>query len=51
MDYSPANSSVHGISRARILEWIAISFSNDTKILTQLFYMKKTHRKIEVIDI
>ena len=26
MDYSPAGSSVHGISQARILEWIAISF-------------------------
>ena len=27
MDCSPAGSSVHGISQARILEWIAISFS------------------------
>ena len=27
MDYSPSGSSVHGISQARILEWIAISFS------------------------
>ena len=26
-DYSPPGSSVHGISQARILEWIAISFS------------------------
>ena len=26
MDYSPPGSSVHGISQARILEWIAISF-------------------------
>ena len=51
MDYSPPNSSVHGISQARILEWVAISFSNDTKILTQLFYVKKTHRKTEVIEI
>ena len=25
-DYSPPGSSVHGISQARILEWIAISF-------------------------
>ena len=25
MDYSPPGSSVHGISRARILEWVAIS--------------------------
>ena len=27
LDCSPAGSSVHGISQARILEWIAISFS------------------------
>ena len=27
MDYSPPGSSVHGISQARMLEWVAISFS------------------------
>ena len=27
MDYSPPGSSVYGISQARILEWVAISFS------------------------
>ena len=27
MHYSPPGSSVHGISQARILEWVAISFS------------------------
>ena len=27
MDCSPPDSSVHGISQARILEWVAISFS------------------------
>ena len=27
MDYSPPGSSLHGIFQARILEWIAISFS------------------------
>ena len=27
LDYSPPGSSVHGISQARILEWVAISFS------------------------
>ena len=27
MDYSLPGSSIHGISQARILEWIAISFS------------------------
>ena len=29
MDCSPPCSSVHGISQARILEWVAISFSGD----------------------
>ena len=27
LDYSPRGSSVHGISQARILEWVAILFS------------------------
>ena len=30
MAYSPAGSSVHRISQARILEWVAISFSRGT---------------------
>ena len=38
MDYSPPGSCVHGISQARILEWVAISFSS------QLYFHK---RKIE----
>ena len=27
MDYSPPGSSAHGIFQARILEWVAISYS------------------------
>ena len=27
MDYSPPGSSIHGIFQARVLEWVAISFS------------------------
>ena len=27
MDYNPPGSSVHGILQARMLEWVAISFS------------------------
>ena len=30
MDYGPPGSSVHGISQARILEWVAISFSRES---------------------
>ena len=29
MDWNPPGSSVHGISQARILEWVAISFSRE----------------------
>ena len=31
MDFSPPGSSVHGILQARILQWVAISFSNAWK--------------------
>ena len=31
MDCCPPGSSVHGISQARILEWVAISFSTDNR--------------------
>ena len=33
LGYSPPGSSVHGISQARILEWIAISFSRGSSWL------------------
>ena len=33
MDYSPSGSSVYGISQARILEWVAISFSRGSSQL------------------
>ena len=32
MDCSPPGSSVHGISQARILEWVAISFSRGSSL-------------------
>ena len=30
VDYSPPGSSVYGISQARILQWVAISFSRES---------------------
>ena len=33
VDYSPPGSSVHGILQARILEWVAISFSRGSSQL------------------
>ena len=32
MDYSPPGSSVHGISQARIQEWVATSFSRGSSL-------------------
>ena len=31
VDCSPLGSSIHGILQARILEWVAISFSRDDR--------------------
>ena len=38
MDCSPPNSSVHGILQARILEWIAISFSNTYALINSICF-------------
>ena len=37
MDCSPPSSSVHGISQARILEWVAVPFSRGKD---NVFYLK-----------
>ena len=42
VDYSLPGSSVHGIFQARILEWVAISFSIDRKGQNYIH----THKKI-----
>ena len=42
MDCSPPGSSVHGILQARILEWVAVSFSRGSSWVrnqTQVFHM------------
>ena len=38
MDYSPPGSSVYGILQARILEWVAISFSRSIPYLLARFH-------------
>ena len=45
MDCSPVGSSVHGISQARILTWVAISFSKRGLILVAnyLFFFFPQH--------
>ena len=35
MDCSPPGSSVHGISRARILEWVAISWEQSSQMRSE----------------
>ena len=40
MDYSPLGSSIHGISQARILEGVAISFS------TVFFYLNEILKQL-----
>ena len=39
MDYRPPGSSVHGILQARILEWVAVSFSSGSYLQTQVSCM------------
>ena len=39
MDCSPPGSSIHGILQARILEWVAISFSTGSHHLLSLVTM------------
>ena len=36
MDCNPPGSSVHGIFQARILEWVAISFSRQIGTIGQI---------------
>ena len=42
MDYNLLDSSIHGIFQARILEWVAISFSRVTQTQTyqQIIFLK-----------
>ena len=56
MDYSPPGSSVHRILQARILEWVAVSYSRGSSqpkdqtrvscIVSRLYYL--SHQKVQV---
>ena len=55
MDCSPPGSSVHGISQARILEWVAISYSrgsflpsDQTRVSCMSLYLKSNHTKSRI---
>ena len=43
MDCSPLGSSVHGIFQARILEWVAISFSRREQFKIYIYTYTHTH--------
>ena len=52
MDCSLPNISIHGISQAQILEWVAISFSKIGQIkLSSLRSRKKKKRKMSLRDL
>ena len=48
MDYSPPGSSVHEISQARILEWVAIFFSSRPLLRENLTEYKREREEIQV---
>ena len=45
MDCSPPDSSVHGLFQARILEWVAISFSRENILLLWRKYQRANKQK------
>ena len=56
MDCSPPGSSVHGIFQARILEWVAISFSrvsSQPRDQTRVSYesLKTIQKKMEKLTL
>ena len=46
MGYSPPGSSIHGILQARIVEWVAISFSRGSSRLRDRILISCTGRQI-----
>ena len=46
MDYSPPGSSIHGILQARVLEWVAISFSRGSSSLRDQTGVSSIARRI-----
>ena len=46
MDYSLPGSSVHGISQARILERVAISYSRGSSQLITIYYLFQAFIKV-----
>ena len=51
MDSSPPGSSVHGILQARVLEWVAISFSRGKERVGQIENVVWKHIYITICKI
>ena len=49
MDWSLPGSSVHGIFQARVLEWVAIAFSNYTSIKKKKVTCKQQKKNHDLI--
>ena len=47
MDCSLPGSSIHGIFQARVLEWVAIAFSQNMIQMNLYMKLKQTHRHRE----
>ena len=43
MDCSPPGSSIHGIFQARVLQWVAIAFSDSGPTIDQLYNQRFNH--------
>ena len=46
-DCSPSGSSVHGISQARVLEWVAIAFSVNANII---YYLDEWASQVALVN-
>ena len=51
IDSSPPGSPIPGILQARILEWVAIFFSNTPTIICQIFTLQKSQRGTSEIQL
>ena len=47
MDCSPPGSSIHGIFQARVLEWVAIAFSDKQLYASKLVNLEETDKFLE----
>ena len=51
MDCSPPGSSVHGIFQAKVLEWVAITFSGAEDVrMPNIYQFLKLRQRLEIQD-